>query len=194
MPIACDMSSDIMSRKIDVDKFGVIYAGAQKNLGPAGVTLVIVRKDLLEQANPLCPSMLKWALHAKNNSLYNTPPTFAIYMMMLNLRYLKKMGGVEKMEKINTEKSNLLYDFIDNSGFYKNPVKKSDRSIMNVPFTTPNPDLDAACIKGAEAAGLVSLKGHRLVGGLRASIYNAMPIEGVKALVEYLKKFEQENK
>lgn len=194
MPIACDMSSDIMSRKIDVDKFGVIYAGAQKNLGPAGVTLVIVRKDLLEQANPLCSSMLKWALHAKNNSLYNTPPTFAIYMMMLNLRYLKKMGGVEKMEKINTEKSNLLYDFIDNSGFYKNPVKKSDRSIMNVPFTTPNPDLDAACIKGAEAAGLVSLKGHRLVGGLRASIYNAMPIEGVKALVEYLKKFEQENK
>lgn len=194
MPLVADMSSDIMSHVIDVNNFGLIYAGAQKNLGPAGVTVVIVRKNLIGNAQPICPTMLRYDVHAKNNSLYNTPPTFAIYMMMLNLRYLKKNGGVKAIEKINNEKAKMLYDFIDNSDFYKNPVEKSVRSIMNVPFTTPNADLDAACVKGAEANGLLSLKGHRLVGGLRASIYNAMPIEGVKALIDYLKKFEMENK
>jgi len=193
-PLVCDMSSDIMSREIDVNKFGVIYAGAQKNLGPAGLTVVIVRKDLLGKHLPICPTMLRYDIHAKNNSLYNTPPTFAIYMTMLNLRYIKKQGGIKAIEQINREKANLLYDFIDNSDFYSNNVEKKNRSIMNIPFITPNPDLDAACVKGAEARGLVSLKGHRLVGGLRASIYNAMPIEGVKALVDYLKEFERENK
>ncbi|HKL94019.1 MAG TPA: 3-phosphoserine/phosphohydroxythreonine transaminase [Clostridia bacterium] len=193
-PIVCDMSSCIMSEVVDVNKFGLIYAGAQKNLGPAGVTLVIVRKDLIGNEMPICPTMLKYSIHAKDNSLYNTPPTFSIYMMMLNLRHSKALGGIAEIEKTNKAKAKLLYDFLDNSNFYINAVEKGSRSIMNVTFTTPNEELDAACVKGAAALGLVNLKGHRLVGGLRASIYNAMPLEGVKLLVEYLGKFELANK
>ena len=192
--LVSDMSSCIMSEVADVSNYALIYAGAQKNLAPAGVTLVIVRKDLLGHEMAICPTMLKYSTQAKDNSLYNTPPCWAIYVMMLNMRYLKKMGGVPAMEKVNREKAAMLYDFIDNSSFYRNKVNPEDRSIMNVPFVTPSPELDAAFVKEAEAAGLVSLKGHRLAGGMRASIYNAMPVEGVKALIEFMKKFETANK
>ena len=192
--LVSDMSSCIMSEVADVTKYGLIYAGAQKNLAPAGVTLVIVRKDLLGHEMAICPTMLKYSTQAKDNSLYNTPPCWAIYIMMLNMRYLKKMGGVPAMEKVNREKAAMLYDFIDNSSFYRNKVNPEDRSMMNVPFVTPSAELDAAFVKEAEAAGLVSLKGHRLAGGMRASIYNAMPVEGVKALIEFMKKFELANK
>lgn len=192
--LVSDMSSCIMSEVADVTKYGLIYAGAQKNLAPAGVTLVIVRKDLLGHEMAICPTMLKYSTQAKDNSLYNTPPCWPIYVMMLNMRYLKKMGGVPAMEKINREKAAMLYDFIDNSSFYRNKVNPEDRSMMNVPFVTPSAELDAAFVKEAEAVGLVSLKGHRLAGGMRASIYNAMPVEGVKALIEFMKKFETANK
>ncbi len=192
--LVSDMSSCIMSEVADVTKYGLIYAGAQKNLAPAGVTLVIVRKDLLGHEMAICPTMLKYSTQAKDNSLYNTPPCWPIYVMMLNMRYLKKMGGVPAMEKINREKAAMLYDFIDNSSFYRNKVNPEDRSMMNVPFVTPSAELDSAFVKEAEAAGLVSLKGHRLAGGMRASIYNAMPVEGVKALIEFMKKFELANK
>ena len=192
-PLVADMSSDILSREIDVKKFGVIYAGAQKNLAPAGVTLVIAKRDLIQDPLPICPTMLKWKVQDENNSLYNTPPCFSIYMATLVLRRLKKLGGIKAINEVNEYKAGLLYDFIDNSSFYSNHVEKKYRSIMNVPFVTPNKDLDAAFIKGASEHGLVSLKGHRLVGGMRASIYNAMPVEGVKALIEFMKKFETEN-
>ena len=193
-PLVADMSSDILSREIDVKKFGVIYAGAQKNLAPAGVTLVIAKRDLIQDPLPICPTMLKWKVQDENNSLYNTPPCFSIYMATLVLRRLKKLGGIKAINEVNEYKAGLLYDFIDNSSFYTNNVEKKYRSIMNVPFVTPDKDLDAAFIKGASEHGLVSLKGHRLVGGMRASIYNAMPVEGVKALIEYMKQFEEENK
>ena len=193
-PLVADMSSDILSREIDVKKFGVIYAGAQKNLAPAGVTLVIAKRDLIQDPLPICPTMLKWKVQDENNSLYNTPPCFSIYMATLVLRRLKRLGGIKAINEINEYKAGLLYDFIDNSSFYSNHVEKKYRSIMNVPFVTPDKDLDAAFIKGASEHGLVSLKGHRLVGGMRASIYNAMPVEGVKALIEYMKQFEEENK
>ena len=193
-PLVADMSSDILSREIDVKKFGVIYAGAQKNLAPAGVTLVIAKRDLIQDPLPVCPTMLKWKVQDENNSLYNTPPCFSIYMATLVLRRLKKLGGIKAINEVNEYKAGLLYDFIDNSCFYTNHVEKKYRSIMNVPFVTPDKDLDAAFIKGASEHGLVSLKGHRLVGGMRASIYNAMPVEGVKALIEYMKQFEEENK
>lgn len=193
-PLVSDMSSCIMSEVTDVNKYALIYAGAQKNLAPAGVTLVIVRKDMLGDEMPICPTMLKYSTQAKENSLYNTPPCWAIYVMMLNMRYLKKTGGVAAIEKINREKAAMLYDFIDNSAFYLNKVNPEDRSVMNVPFVTPSAELDAKFVKEAETAGLVSLKGHRLAGGMRASIYNAMPVEGVKALIEFMKKFELENK
>jgi len=192
-PLVCDMSSDILSREIDVTKFGVIYAGAQKNLAPAGVTLVIARKDLIENPRPECPTMLKWKIQAENGSLYNTPPCFSIYMANLVLRHLIKLGGIKEINKVNEYKAGLLYDYIDSSSFYTNSVAKKDRSIMNVPFVTPSKELDEKFVKEAKAAGLVSLKGHRLVGGMRASIYNAMPVEGVKALIEFMKKFESEN-
>ena len=192
--LVCDMSSNILSEKIDVNKFGLIYAGAQKNISCAGVTIVIVRKSLLGNEMPICPTMLKYSIQAKNNSLYNTPPCFAIYIAGLTFKWLKKIGGVEAIQKINEEKAALLYDYIDNSAFYTNPVNPSDRSIMNVPFIAPSEELNAEFVKGAETAGLISLKGHRLVGGMRASIYNAMPIEGIKALIEYMKKFELANK
>ena len=193
-PLVADMSSDILSREIDVKKFGVIYAGAQKNLAPAGLTLVIAKRDLIQDPLPICPTMLKWKVQDENNSLYNTPPCFSIYMATLVLRRLKKLGGIKAINEVNEYKAGLLYDFIDNSSFYSNHVEKKYRSIMNVPFVTPDKDLDAAFIKGASEHGLVSLKGHRLVGGMRASIYNAMPVEGVKALIEYMKQFEEENK
>ena len=193
-PLVSDMSSCIMSEVTDVSKYALIYAGAQKNLAPAGVTLVIVRKDLMGHEMAICPTMLKYSVQAKNNSLYNTPPCWAIYVMMLNMRYLKKMGGVAAIEKINREKAAMLYDFIDNSSFYRNKVVPEDRSMMNVPFVTPSAELDAAFVKEAEKSGLGSLKGHSLAGGMRASIYNAMPVEGVKALIDFMKKFELENK
>ena len=194
LPIVSDLSSCIMSEPTDVSKYGLIYAGAQKNLAPAGVTLVIVRKDLLGNEMPICPTMLKYATQANAGSLYNTPPCWSIYMMMLNLRYLKKIGGLKAISKINHEKAALLYDFIDNSSFYTNNVVKEDRSIMNVPFVSPSAELDASFVKEAEQNGLVSIKGHKLVGGMRASIYNAMPIEGVQKLVDFMKKFETEHK
>ena len=192
--LVTDMSSCILSEQIDVSKFGLIYAGAQKNIAPAGLTIVIVRKDLLGNASSICPVMLNYAVQDKNDSLYNTPPCFPIYMSLLVFRWLKALGGVPAIQQINEEKAKLLYDFIDNSSFYKNKVNKKDRSIMNVPFITPNEELDAKFVAEASKQGLVSLKGHRLAGGMRASIYNAMPIEGVKALVEFMKKFEMENK
>ena len=192
-PLVADMSSEILSREVDVSKFAVIYAGAQKNLAPAGVTIVIAKRDLIGNPLPMCPTMLKWKVQDENKSLYNTPPCFSIYMATLVLRHLKKLGGVKEINAINEYKAGLLYDFIDNSSFYTNRVEKKYRSIMNVPFVTPSSELDAQFVKEAAANGLVSLKGHRLVGGMRASIYNAMPVDGVKALIEFMKKFEQEN-
>ena len=194
VPLVADMSSMILSEPVDVSKFGVIYAGAQKNIGPAGVTVVIVREDLLDQAKADCPKMLMWKTQADADSLYNTPPCYSIYISMLVFRWIKEMGGVEAVQQKNIQKASLLYDAIDSSDFYKNSVAKEDRSLMNVPFVTPSAELDAKCVKEAAAEGLVSLKGHRLVGGMRASIYNAMPIEGVEKLVAFMKKFEAENK
>lgn len=192
--VVCDMSSNILSEVIDVSKFGLIYAGAQKNISCAGLTVVIIRKDLLGNEMDICPTMLKYSVQAKNNSLYNTPPSFAIYIATLTLRWLKSLGGVSAIQKINEEKAQLLYDFIDNSNFYVNNVNKSDRSIMNIPFVTANAELDAKFVKGATEAGIMAIKGHRATGGMRASIYNAMPIEGIYALIEYMKKFQLENK
>jgi len=195
-PLVCDMSSNILSETVDVSKYGLIYAGAQKNIAPAGVTIVIVKKELVDNAKPLsfCPTMLKYSTQTKENSLYNTPPTFAIYMSMLTFRHLKAMGGISEMQKINEYKAGLLYDYIDNSSLFKNTVNPEDRSLMNVPFVTDSEELNAKFIKEASANGLVTLKGHKLVGGMRASIYNAMPVDGVKALISFMKKFELENK
>jgi phosphoserine aminotransferase len=193
-PLVADASSNILSEAVDVSEFGIIYAGAQKNLGPAGLTVVIIKKDLISKDLPrYCPKMLKYSTQAEADSLFNTPPCMAIYMSMLTLRRLKKLGGIPAIQKINEEKAKLLYDFIDNSAFYKNNVVKKDRSIMNIPFLSPNSDLDKKFIKESAAAGLLTLSGHKTVGGMRASIYNAMPIEGVKALIEFMKKFELEN-
>ena len=191
--LVSDVSSNILSEVMDVSKYGVMYAGAQKNVAPAGVTIVIVREDLIGDGMKGCPTMLKWKTQADADSLYNTPPCFAIYMAMLNMRHLKKMGGVSEIQKINEYKARLLYDFIDNSKLYKNYVVREDRSMMNVPFVTGDKDLDAQFVKEAEQNGLVSIKGHKLVGGMRASIYNAMPVEGVKKLIEFMKKFELEH-
>lgn len=193
-PLVADMSSNILSEEVNVSDFGLIYAGAQKNIAPAGVTIVIVKKELLGKQLDICPTMLNYQIQAKNDSLYNTPPCFPIYISMLVFRWLKNLGGVKAIQQINEYKAGLLYDFIDNSSLFKNNVNKKDRSIMNVPFVTGSEELDAKFVKEATANGLVSLKGHRLVGGMRASIYNAMPVEGVKALIEFMKKFELENK
>ena len=192
-PLVADMSSEIFSREIDVSKFGVIYAGAQKNLAPAGVTIVIAKRELIQDPLKICPTMLKWKIQDENGSLYNTPPAFSIYMANLVLRNLKKAGGVKAMNELDEYKAKLLYDFIDGSKLYKNNVEPEFRSIMNVPFVTGSEELDAKFVAEAKKAGLVSLKGHRIVGGMRASIYNAMPVEGVKALIEFMKKFEVEN-
>ncbi len=193
-PLVADMSSEIFSREINVADFSVIYAGAQKNLAPAGVTIVIAKRSLIQNPLGICPTMLKWKVQDENGSLYNTPPAFSIYMACLVLRDLKKKGGVKAMNEIDVYKANLLYDFIDGSSLYKNYVQKEFRSIMNVPFVTGSEELDAKFVTEAKKAGLVSLKGHRLVGGMRASIYNAMPVEGVEALIDFMKKFELENK
>lgn len=193
VPLVADMSSNILSEVYDVRRFGVIYAGAQKNIGPAGIALVIVRRDLLGHAHPDCPKVLDWTLMDKNGSMLNTPPTYAIYMAGLCLKWLKKQGGVAAMEQVNVEKAKMLYDLLDASVFYRPTAEKRFRSRMNVTFTTPSPELDAAFVKEAAQAGLVNLKGHRLVGGIRASIYNAMPVEGVRALADFMKKFEMEN-
>ena len=193
-PLVADVSSEILSRDIDVSKFGLLYAGAQKNISAAGLTVVIVRKDLIGKELPYCPTMLAYKTQADKNSLYNTPPAFSIYIAMLTLRHIKKMGGISAINKINEEKAAMLYDFIDNSSLFKNYVNKEDRSIMNVPFVTGSEELDAKFVKEAAAEGLVSIKGHRLVGGMRASIYNAMPVEGVKKLISFMQKFELENK
>lgn len=192
--LVSDMSSSILSEEIDVSRFGLIYAGAQKNIAPAGLTIVIVKKSLLGSALPTCPTMLNYAIQDKNDSLYNTPPCFSIYMALLVFRWLDKMGGIKVIQKINQEKANMLYDFIDNSTFYTNSVNKEDRSYMNVPFVCATDELNAKFVAESTKAGLASLKGHKLVGGMRASIYNAMPVEGVKALIEFMKKFEMENK
>ena len=195
VPMLSDMSSDIMSRPFEINDFGMVYAGAQKNLGPSGMALVILRKDLAARTDDSkVPTMLRYSTYIENDSMFNTPPTFAIYMLALVTDWVREQGGLAAMEKINEEKAAYLYDFLDNSSFYKSPVAKADRSIMNVVFRTPSEELDAAFVKEAKENGLTELKGHRLVGGCRASIYNAMPIEGVKALVEFMKKFELANK
>ena len=194
VPLIADMSSDIMSRAFDVNKFGMFYAGAQKNLGPSGVALVVIRKDLAARTRDNVPTMLRYSTYIDEGSMFNTPPTFAIYILALITDWLKEHGGIAAMEKVNDAKAKLLYDFLDDSAFYASPVAKADRSRMNVVFRTPNADLDAKFVSEATAAGLTQLKGHRLVGGCRASIYNAMPIEGVQALIDFMKKFECANK
>lgn len=193
VPLVADMSSDILSRAVDVGRYGLIYAGAQKNMGPSGLTVVIVREDLLGHALPVTPSAFNYKLQADNDSMYNTPPTYAIYIMGLVLRHVKAMGGMQAVEAHNREKARILYDFLDGSSFYRNPVAGEDRSLMNVPFWLKDAALDEAFLKGAQARGMIQLKGHRSVGGMRASIYNAMPIEGVQALVKYMKDFEAEH-
>ena len=189
IPLVADMSSNILSRPLDVTKYGLIYAGAQKNIGPAGLTIVIVREDLLGETIQNTPSVFNYKIHADNFSMYNTPPTYAIYITGLVLEWLNKKGGLEEIEKINISKAALLYDLIDTTDFYHCSVAKSDRSRMNVPFALKNTDLDAEFLKQAQDHGLTQLRGHRAVGGMRASIYNAMPIEGVLALVSFMKEF-----
>jgi phosphoserine aminotransferase len=194
VPIVADMSSDILSRPLDVSQFGLIYAGAQKNIGPAGVTLVIMRKDLIDKARKDIPKIFRYATHAKENSLYNTAPTFAIYMVRNVLAWLKDSGGLAVMEKRNAQKAALLYGAIDASGgFYRNWVEKDDRSLMNVVFRLPSEALDAKFVEQAKDAGMVGLKGHRLVGGIRASIYNAVSVEGCETLARFMGTFVQAN-
>jgi phosphoserine aminotransferase len=194
VPLVVDMSSDILSRPIDVSRFALIYAGAQKNIGPAGLTVVIVRKDLLGHARPGTPSMLDYAVHAKADSMSNTPPTYAWYLAGLVFRWLKQQGGVAGIEAVNQRKAGKLYEAIDGSNFYRSPVAKANRSLMNVPFTLPDAALDAAFLAGAEARGLTNLKGHRSVGGMRASLYNAVPEAAVDALIDYMQTFQNEQR
>ena len=194
VPLVADMSSNILSRRIDVSKFGLIYAGAQKNIGPAGLTVVIVRDDLIGQVPAGTPTMLDYKTHADNDSMYNTPPTYAIYIAGLVFQWLKHNGGVAQVEQANIAKARLLYDAIDvSNGFYNCPVAKPDRSRMNVPFTLKDAALDGDFLKQADARGLLQLKGHRSVGGMRASIYNAMPLAGVQALVNFMKEFSKQH-
>ena len=190
-PLVADMSSTLLSRPIDVTQFGVIYAGAQKNIGPAGLALVLVRKELLGRARPSCPAMLNWDTAADNGSMYNTPPTFAVYLTGLVFEWLESMGGLEVMGAMNARKAARLYSQIDNSSFYSNPVDESARSWMNVPFTLADAALDTIFLDEAEQAGLTNLKGHRSVGGMRASIYNAVPEAAVEALCTFMSEFEQ---
>jgi phosphoserine aminotransferase len=191
VPLIADVSSTILSRPLDVSKFGLIYGGAQKNIGPAGLTIVIVRDDLLGGALPITPSAFNYTEQAEADSMLNTPPTFGIYVAGLVFKWLKAQGGLPAMEKRNAAKAALLYNYLDSTSFYSSPIVPEDRSRMNVPFRLKDEALDAAFLKGAEARGMVQLKGHRVVGGMRASIYNAMPIEGVQALVDYMKEFER---
>ncbi len=194
IPLVADMSSDIMSTEIDVNKFGLIYAGAQKNLGPAGLTIVIIKNDLIGKHLDITPTMMRYETHAKEKSLYNTPPCYSIYIAGLVFKWLDDMGGIKTIEKVNIEKAAILYNFLDESKMFINKVSVKDRSLMNIPFTAPTDELNEKFIKEAEQAGLCTLRGHRLIGGMRASIYNAMPVEGVIKLVEFMKKFELENK
>lgn len=191
VPLVSDMSSTILSRPIAVSKYGLIYAGAQKNIGPAGLTLVIVREDLLGQTVAGTPTMMDYKVQADNDSMYNTPPTYAIYIAGLVFKRLKALGGLAAAEKVNREKARILYDTLDASSFFQSPVARENRSLMNVPFTLARPELDEEFLKGAKARGMIQLKGHRSVGGMRASIYNAMPLEGVQALADYMKEFEK---
>ena len=192
--LVSDVSSCFLSEPMDVSKYGIIYGGVQKNIGPAGVVIAIVREDLItDDVLPCTPTMLKYKTHADNGSMYNTPPAYGIYICGKVFAWLKKQGGLEAMKARNEAKAKILYDFLDESKMFKGTVEKKDRSLMNVPFVTGDKDLDAKFVKAAEAAGFVNLKGHRSVGGMRASIYNAMPIEGVEALVAFMKKFEEEN-
>ena len=193
IPLVADMSSCIISEPVDVSKFGVIYAGAQKNMAPAGVTVVIVREDLLDNARPDTPAMLNWQLMAENDSMYNTPPCWPIYIAKMVYEWILDMGGLDAMKAYNEKKCAVLYDYLDSQDYYIAPVQKEFRSMMNVTFVTGNPDLDKKFAKEAGEAGLKNVKGHRSVGGMRASIYNAMPIEGVEALVKFMKEFAQNN-
>jgi len=192
-PLVVDMSSTILSRPIHVNDFGLIYAGAQKNIGPAGLTIVIVRKDLLGKSLPICPTMLDYKTAADNDSMYNTPATFAWYLAGLVFQWLKDLGGLTEMEKINRRKAEKLYSYIDGSGFYRNPVEKQSRSSMNVPFVLADEKFDKPFLSGANEAGLLNLAGHRSVGGMRASIYNAVPEAAVDALIAYMKDFAKQN-
>ena len=192
--LVSDVSSCFLSEPVDVSKYGIIYGGVQKNIGPAGVVIVIIREDLItEDVLEGTPTMLQYKIHADNDSLYNTPPAYGIYVCGKVFKWLKKLGGLEKVKEMNEKKAKVLYDFLDESKMFKGTVEKKDRSLMNVPFVTGNDELDAKFVKEAKAAGLENLKGHRSVGGMRASIYNAMPYEGVVALVDFMKKFEAEN-
>ena len=195
VPLIGDISSCILSEPIDVTKFGMLYAGAQKNMAPAGVTIVIIREDLIGNAMDITPTMLNYSTHSENGSMFNTPPCYCIYVAKLVLEWIKNdIGGLEKMKELNEKKAKLLYDFLDSSEMFRGTVVAEDRSLMNVPFVTGNDELDAKFVKEATAAGFVNLKGHRSVGGMRASIYNAMPIEGVEKLVDFMKAFEAANK
>ena len=193
VPLVADMSSDILSRPIDVSKYGLIYAGAQKNIGPSGLTIVIVRKDLLGHALPITPSAFNYRIQAEADSMYNTPPTYAIYIAGLVLKHVKSLGGMAAMAEHNAKKAKLLYDFLDASRFFRSPVAKEDRSLMNVTFWLKDEKLDEPFVQGAKQQGISGIKGHRSVGGMRASIYNAMSIEGVQALVKYMQDFERQH-
>ncbi len=195
VPLVADISSMALSQPLPVEKFGILYAGAQKNMGPAGLTVAIIRKDLIrEEVRPLTPTMLRFKTHADNGSMYNTPPCYSIYMCGLVLDWIKnEIGGLDQMYVLNKEKAGLFYDYLDQSKMFKGTVEKDSRSLMNIPFVTGDKDLDALFVKEAEAAGFINLKGHRTVGGMRASIYNAMPIEGVKKLIAFMKDFEIKN-
>lgn len=194
VPLVADMSSCILSEPVDVSKYGLIYAGAQKNMGPAGLTVVIIREDLIGHARDITPTMMDYKIHAENGSMYNTPPCYTIYICKLVLEWLRdEIGGLEKMKELNERKAGILYNYLDSSSMFKGTVEKADRSLMNIPFITGNEELDKKFCKQSEAAGFVNLKGHRSVGGMRASIYNAMPEQGLKDLVAFMKKFEEEN-
>jgi len=193
VPLVADMSSNILSRPLDVRRYGLIYAGAQKNMGPSGVTVVIVRDDLLGHALPITPTAFNYKVQSDNDSMYNTPPTYAIYIAGLVCQHIKAQGGLAAMEEHNRAKAKLLYDFLDGSSFFRNEVAREDRSLMNVPFKLRDESLNDAFLQGAQSRGMVQLKGHRSVGGMRASIYNAMPVAGVQALVAYLQDFERQH-
>ncbi len=194
VPLVADISSCILSEPIDVSKFGILYAGAQKNVAPAGLTIVIIRSDLIGNAMDITPTMLNYQTHSENGSMFNTPPCYTIYIAGLVFKWIKELGGLEKMKEINENKAKILYDFLDSSKMFRGTVVPEDRSLMNVPFVTGDEELDAKFVKAAKEAGFVNIKGHRSVGGMRASIYNAMPTEGVEKLVLFMKKFEEDNK
>jgi phosphoserine aminotransferase len=193
VPLVADMSSNLLSRPVDVSRYGLIYGGAQKNLGPAGLTIVIVRDDLIGQAHPFTPSAFDYKLQADSDSMYNTPPSYGIYIAGLVFKWIKQQGGLGAMETHNRRKAAVLYDYLDSNSFYSNKVARADRSLMNVPFTLRDAALDAEFLKGAAARNMVQLKGHRAVGGMRASIYNAMSYEGVVALVDYMREFARQH-